>query len=332
MENIYNIFESLSERQLTDKEDIGIETSSIPGVRNHKIGISKEGYPIFFIKCSDRGIPASQINLKTITIHLQINCELYTNGVLVDKGIYTQVIFKGESWELKKYFIDIFSTFILTLLEIEKGEKVKNELNKIVNIFSKLSNTPENSIQGLWAELLLIKISSNPKYLIDSWHIKKTDKYDFNDGIDKIEVKSTEKIKREHHFSLEQLITTSNSKLIIASFKTYETGKGTSVFDLSDSIKYRINDPEAILKLNTLISESLGNSFEIAFEKYYDLEYGIENLQFYNSYDVPTIKNDTFPKSVSQINFVADLSEIEAITKIEYKSLLHELLNVSTIK
>jgi hypothetical protein len=332
MENIYYIFESLSEKQLPSKTDLGIETSSIPGVKNHKIGISKEGYPIFFIKCSDKGIPESQINLKVITIHLQINCELFTNGISVDKGIYAQVIFKSESWELKKYFIDIFSTFILTLEDTEEGEKVKTELNKIVNIFSKLSNKPENSIQGLWAELLLIKISSDPKYLIDSWHIKKTDKYDFNDGIDKIEVKSTEKIKREHHFSLEQLITTSNSKLLIASFKTYETGKGTTVFDLSDSIKLRITDPEAILKLDTLISESLGNSFEIAFEKFYDLEYGIENLEFYNSYEVPTIKKDAFPKTVSQINFVADLSEIEPVTKISYKSLLHELINVSTIK
>ena len=81
MENIYNIFESLSEKQLTSKADLGIETSSIPFVNNHKIGISKEGYPIFFIKCNDQGIPTSQINLKLITIHLQINCELFTNGI-----------------------------------------------------------------------------------------------------------------------------------------------------------------------------------------------------------------------------------------------------------
>ena len=332
MKNIFKLFQELNQLKYSSINNTGIETASIPEIKYHKIGISEEGFPIFFIKCKDENKKTTLINLKIISISLNVKCELFNNGTFVEDGIYTQVILKSESWELQKYFIEIFSTIILGFEEIEVGENVKLEINKIINLFSKLSNEPENSIQGLWAELLLIDNSTNPTYLIESWHIKKTDKYDFNDGKDKIEVKSTEKIKREHFFSLEQLITTSNSKLLIASIKVYETGKGTTIFDLSNSIKNKLSDQNTIIKLETLIAESLGTNFEIAFEKFYDLDYGIEHLQLFKNTEIPTIPGNSIPKSLSQIKFLADLSEVQPLSTIDYESNLHNLLNISTKK
>lgn len=64
------------------------------------------------------------------------------------------------------------------------------------------------SIQGLWAELFVISIASNPEYLLKAWHSSLNDVYDFNDGIDKIEVKSTSKSHRIHKFSYDQLSPT----------------------------------------------------------------------------------------------------------------------------
>ena len=68
---------------------------------------------------------------------------------------------------------------------------LKIEIEKLINLFTKFSKPALKTIQGLWAELLIIEQSKNPDYLIQSWHSSTTDKYDFNDGIDKIEVKST---------------------------------------------------------------------------------------------------------------------------------------------
>jgi hypothetical protein len=153
--------------------------------------------------------------------------------------------------------------------------------------------------------------------------------HDFNDGCDKIEVKSTEKTKRTHTFSIEQLTTTQNSNLIIASFLVYESGIGSTVFDLSNSIKKRINNVDTLIKLDSVIAECLGNNFEMAFEKYFDYHYGVENLKFYQSYSIPTISMKDIPLSLSEVKFVADLTAIHSINNITYESKLHELLKMS---
>lgn len=57
------------------------------------------------------------------------------------------------------------------------------------------------------------------------------DVYDFNDGIDKIEVKSTSKSHRIHKFSYDQLSPTENTNLIISSIFVIQSGIGKNIFD-----------------------------------------------------------------------------------------------------
>lgn len=327
MSKLFEIFENLLDRNKNNPDGI-IETASIPGIKNHKIGISENIFPTFFIKCKGGSNQIKQLSLKIISVNINIRCQLYANGKLIDDANYAQVILKSESWEMKKYFIDIISTILPNFNDEEDGNKVKDELDKVVNLFSKLNAGPKKSIQGLWAELLLINMSDSPDYLINAWHISSNDKYDFNDGCDKIEVKSTEKTKRAHNFSIEQLTTTQNSNLIIASFLVYESGIGTTVFDLSNSIKSRINDVDTKIKLDSVIAECLGTDFELAFEKYFDNDYGIENLKLYQSNTIPSISIKDIPSCVSEVKFVADLTAINSINEISYKSKLHELLKI----
>jgi hypothetical protein len=328
MKNIFKIFELLAKNKLSNKNNGGIETAPIPKIKHHKIGISEEGYPTFFIKCKDASNPVKQISLQIISVNLNVSCQLYTNGVLVDDGIYAQIILKSESWDLIKHFINIVSSVLETFKEIEDSDTVKGELDKIISLFSRLSGEPQKTIQVLWAELLLIENSNDPEYLISAWHVKSNDKYDFNDGIDKIEVKSTEKTKREHHFSIEQLTTTTNSHLLVASFMVYESGIGTTVFDIVELIKNRVTDSELKLKLDAIVAESLGTNFELAFEKFYDYDYGFDNRKFYDSEMIPTIAGINIPNTLSQVNFIADLSTVQSIDKITYSSKLHGLINL----
>ena len=74
--------------------------------------------------------------------------------------------------------------------------------------------------------LFVISIASNPEYLLKAWHSSLNDVYDFNDGIDKIEVKSTSKSHRIHKFSYDQLSPTENTNLIISSIFVIQSGIG----------------------------------------------------------------------------------------------------------
>ena len=92
-----------------------------------------------------------------------------------------------------------------------------------------MSQPTKKALQGLWAELLVIERSKSPAYLLQSWHVSPNDKFDFNDGIDKIEVKSTRNVRRIHTFSLEQLHPNVNANLLIASVFVIETGHGRTI-------------------------------------------------------------------------------------------------------
>ena len=87
--------------------------------------------------------------------------------------------------------------------------------------------------------MLLIEQSKNPTKIARAWHSQPNSKYDFNLGGEKIEVKSTQSENRIHHFSLDQLNPSPNSKLIICSVIVRESAQGEngfSVFDLYDKI------------------------------------------------------------------------------------------------
>src|SRR5690606_18027920 len=192
--------------------------ASLPSIKNHKIGISQNGQPIFFIKCDNSAkINSLDTNLEFISVQFNRQCQLINSKGKKEEDIYTIISLKSDSDYLQEYFLKIVFVLIKNLSEKPLLKNLKIEIEKLINLFAKFSKPALKTIQGLWAELLIIEQSKNPDYLIQSWHSSTTDKYDFNDGNDKIEVKSTAKSRRIHNFSLEQLTPNLSSKLIVAS-------------------------------------------------------------------------------------------------------------------
>jgi hypothetical protein len=205
-----------------------------------------------------------------------------------------------------------------------KGLKV--EVDKLINLFSKFSQPAIKTIQGLWAELLIIEQSYNPDYLIQAWHSSSTDKFDFNDGVDKVEVKSTSKSRRIHNFSIEQLNPNKNSNLIIASIFTVETGIGDSVFSLVESIVRKLKDKQLSFRINEIIAQTLGKDFEKAFDIFYDYQLAIDSIAYFDSCDVPSINTNNIPKEVKNVRFESDLTDLPCLKKNQAKSVLHKSL------
>ena len=206
---------------------------------------------------------------------------------------------------------------------------MKIEIEKLINLFTKLSKPASKTIQGLWAELLIIEQSKNPDYLIESWHISKSDKYDFNDGIDKIEVKSTVKNRRIHNFSLEQLNPNSNSKLVISSISTKETGTGINIFDLIKKIDSKIKNKSLSFRVNEMVLLTLGEDFEKSLEVFFDYHLAIDSIKHFNSTDIPTISSDQIPANIMNVRFDCDLTNLIPLSIINSNSkLLDSLINI----
>lgn len=322
MQNVFKIFKNLKNESPRDGDSFAIAT--LPTIKNHKLGISLSGQPIFFIKCDERTKAKSlDTNLEFISVKFNRQCQLINNKGKIEEGIYTIISLKSNSDYLQEYFLKIVFVLINNLSETPLLNDLKIEIENLINLFTKFSKPALKTIQGLWAELLIIEQSKNPDYLIKSWHNSTSDKYDFNDGSDKIEVKSTSKSRRIHNFSLEQLIPNTKSKLIVTSILTIETGTGTSVFDLVQLIESRIIDQKLIYRINEIVASTLGKDFEKSFDIYFDYKFSVDSIQHYESVDIPMINISSIPSNINNVRFDCDLTDVRNANKTRIKSKLH---------
>lgn len=330
MQSIFKTFQNLKNE--TPSKTDGFTIANLPKIKNHKIGLSKDGLPLFFIKCENKtNEKALDYNLESISIQFNQKCQLLSNDKKVGDGDYTIIALKTDSVDLQEYFLNILYFVLLKLPAIANLKELKIEVEKLISLFNKFSKLPTKTIQGLWAELLVIEQSSNPEYLINAWHYSSTDKFDFNDGIDKIEVKSTAKSRRIHSFSLEQLNPNKNSKLIIASVFAVETGKGKTIFDLVKLIDEKVKSKEVLFRINEVLLDTLGRDFEKTFEHYFDYQLAVDSLAFFDSGLVPKIEISSIRQEISNIHFDCDLSKTEELKKMSTNSLLHKSLIKQTI-
>lgn len=325
MQTIFKIFQDLK-KQSSDNDDSFI-VGSLPLIKNHKIGISQFEQPIFFIKCSDSSnVKSLDCNLEFISVQFNRKCQLKTNKNIIEEDVYSIISLKTDSAEVQEYFLEIVYLIIKKLSDNPLLIDLKIEVDKLVNLFSKFSNPPIKTIQGLWSELLIIEQSSLPDYMIRAWHCSNTDKFDFNDGSDKLEIKSTSKSRRTHNFSIEQLNPNKNSSLIIASVFVVETGIGKNIFGLIELIEKRIKDKELSFRINEVIGQTLGKDFEKSFEVFYDYQLAVDSIKYYYSETIPTINSISIPSQITNVRFECDLTDIGDVKSCKNKSLLHNSL------
>jgi hypothetical protein len=328
MENSgFKVFLDLQNREYSGQGYILVD--SVPFSIHHKIGISNEGFPMFFVKCNSE-TKSIDINLELISVLFSQECSIKENEKN-SNDIFTIVLLKTLNKDLQQYFTDVFSIILQQLNPMPSAINLHREVRMVVDLFSSISKPPIKSVQGLWAELLVIEKASDPEYLILSWHISPSDKYDFNDSKDKLEVKSTSKSKRIHRFSIEQLNNNHGSELLIASILMIETGTGKSILNLRDNILAKISDIKIKLRLNEILYKTIGNDYEKIGEVFFDYQFASDSLCFFKVKDVPRINLNAIPAQISNVTFDCDLTCTPTVLEQDYEladSLLFKSLGI----
>lgn len=288
----------------------------------HKIGMTSEGYPMLFIECADSK-SASDISLKLFKVLFNQVCQLNEEGTVSDKE-YTIVQLNSSNMDFQKYFLEVMCLIFERIPVKPTVDQLRKEVGKIISMFTGNASVSKEVVKGLWAELFLIERAKNTDYLVSSWHVSPEDKYDFNDGIDKIEVKCTSNVERVHHFAIEQLNPNSDSQLLIASCIIIATGIGTSVFDLVDKISVKLTDVDLRLKLKSIVMQTIGNHFDEVKKMKFDYVSAKDNLRLYDYKQIPTIKLSDVPVGVTEVHFAVCLKNLE---ESKYKCLNSNLFN-----
>lgn len=316
MNQICELFRGLKDNfsELTDSTHV----VSLPLSSRFLLGITKSQTPVFFIECELKNSSAD-LNLEYISVMFNKKCSLIDDFNRKFSKVYTVITLNQSDCDFQNYFLEVVYLILQKIPKKADGVLIKKEIDKILQLFSYTSLPAAKSVQGLWAELLVIEQSESPEYLIKSWHNQANSRFDFNDGKDKLEVKSTSLAKRVHDFSLDQLKPNENSKLIIASVFALETTSGKNINDLRKMIFEKVSNIESQSLMDSIVFKVLGNEISKSLDFYFDYQLAVDELKFFDSGSIPKIEN--IPAEISNVKFSCDLSNIKSLSKNELKKI-----------
>ncbi|MCR5277391.1 MAG: PD-(D/E)XK motif protein [Bacteroidales bacterium] len=306
---IYESFKSLSTLEPSQE---GYHIIHLPACQ-HKLGISNEKYPIFFIKTTDEKPIIPDLNLDILSVDYNQDCTLIDDNHKRHSGTYSLLTLRNTEPTLQRYFIEICLLILEKLREEPSRRELATEVDDLIAIFTAIKAKGKKTVQGLWAELLVIETSKYPEVLINAWHSSPSAKYDFTLGGDKIEVKSTSGDERVHHFSIDQLLHTAHSHLVIASTFVRESGQGFGglcINDLYQKICKRVLNADSRFKLQKVMAETIGRDYTKLNSEFFDYVSARDTMAFYDSDNVPRISREDVPTEVSKVEFDSNLSGV----------------------
>lgn len=279
-----------------------------------KVGINNLGYPIILIESKLDGtfLNHKNIRLKYLELSHNLECKITENN---KSKIANFSVIKFDSNEviLQNYFFNIVENLLKELSNSPSQKEIFETFKGFIEVFRTLSNSPNSTIQGLWSELFVIESSKNIETLVNYWHNRPEEKFDFNADTERIEVKSSSNLERIHYFTAEQLDAQTGKTLLIASVFTKQSSKGKSISDLIDSIKKSLDGDSLLEKLYSIVSKTLGSSLEQGLEIKFDYEIAKSSLQFYDSETISRIEKVNIPDKVSEVKYKSDLTNISAV-------------------
>lgn len=313
---LIELFNTLN--QPNENDSFQFSAAPIPEYPNHRIAKDRLHNPTLLLSISNEGPRTLIANLKlqNVLVLFDIKCKIQLHGSLIER-VFAAVCFIGKDILLKKYFLKLCSSLVKDLGNLPSHDEVRKEIKRFIELFRLATEPQTKTVQGLWAELLLIAESKEPGNLVRCWHSIPEEKFDFNNGEERIEVKSSSNSLRLHNFSLDQLYSPTDTRTIIASIFVRQASAGKSIATLTSEISARFTDIELIEKLQLQIAFTLGNTIGDSMKLKFDYEFAKDSLRFYKAEDVPKISIESIPNLVSDVRFKSDLTDIVAIYPCE---------------
>lgn len=284
----------------------------VPEHPSFRIAINAEAYPVLLLSVANgvKGNALKNFRLKYLQLEQNLECKITEVGKRSFQT-FTVITFISADRNLQEYFLRISETLIKSLSNKPTQQQVVDSLNKFVEVFRSLADTPTNTVHGLWTELFLIENSSNPTTLLNYWHNLPEEKFDFNSGAEKIEVKSNSNFERIHTFSSEQLNPPAGTQVLVASIFIRQHSNGQNIQQLIESITDKIQNNNVLTeKLNNIVFRTLGNSLEQSIKIKFDRNIAKDSLCFYKQQDISKIEEVHIPEKISEVRYKSDLTDL----------------------
>jgi hypothetical protein len=303
-------FDTLPRPQPGDCERFAVQQI---GQHSCQIGKSTSGEPALLIGvllAPPRDRPAP-IVLEHVRVQHDVDCLVHRPDGTEETSRFTVILCTDSDRMMQEYFLRSVSSVVLALDNIPSRSDVVQAINTLVELFRSMTQAPRKSVQGLWAELLVMAEAPDPAALIPYWHSLPEERYDFTAGVQRVEVKSAAGHVRSHQFSLGQVRPPAGTRVLIASLFAECAAGGTSVMELFEEIRaHASGDTGLLLHLDRVLRLSLGNAWRQGLEERFDRQLAVGSLRFFDTESIPAI-DGPLPREVSDIHFRVDMTNVQ---------------------
>jgi hypothetical protein len=302
----------------------GNETSfigmRIPGIAGFHIAVGRNGAANIMVETTGMNALLVLPDIRRVGVEISHGrrCIIEDRDHGSTSGIFTIFSCGSDETSLIRYFFDCLEGPVRRLENSSDVDLLQSFIIGMIELFSAIDITPTKTVQGLWAEMLLIAHGVDPYQLGNSWHSGIGGTYDFDQGDQRIEVKSTSTRTRRHRFRIAQLNPPPGSELIIASVRAIRSQGGENCLDLLAIIRSRLVGQRDVLdRVERTVRQVLGSGYAGAFDVRFDLQEALASVRLYHQHDVPTISADHVPPDVSSVEFEVDLANVDESSSIE---------------
>ncbi len=320
MKSIMDMFTDLGDPPKTDDIAATFSVLHITGRPDALLAKDQAGNPAVLFSLNPDGHrgPKLRFNLDHISVDHDVSCSIYEDNGDSVEARFTIIRCQNADEELKLYFLRLASLLIDSLSLFPTYLEIERAVSFLLELFAATKRTPLKSIRGLWAELLTIAESKDPKFFLLAWRCHDTNRHDFGYGHERVEVKSTSGRIRQHHFGLEQLEDIGSDRIVVTSLFVEEHPGGTSVAELTDEIAEYVSDSvELKWKLESNVAQFLGSGWASASTMFFDRALAKDTIQYFWASQIP---RPSLPENgnVHSVRFVADLSSLQALEHLDF--------------
>jgi len=211
---------------------------------------------------------------------------------------------------------DVFLKLCDALFGMERAPVSERYIMEVFSVLSSFFTPPKtytsSELQGLYTELYTIWYYRSKFPLWIYWQSKEKMKFDFSfTNKLKLEIKSTLKQDRRHHFRHEQLTTEIND-IFVLSYLLQPDDAGKSLYELMlDCIQLMSNEPDKIVNLEKVMFDIPRDQLEAI---KFHLDYVTQNMRFFDAKDIPRFSEGT-PDGVSNVEYDCDLNNIRTLNE-----------------
>jgi hypothetical protein len=270
----------------------------VPGESHYHLGLTQQGQLCALIETIGRR-SGVDIRLRNLEIRQDVCCRVRTPDASEQDVTGSLVVCHAEQPSLMHLFLRLYAEAINDLGPAPSADDVSTWLQRLSMLLSRLEQDGRKRLQGLWAELLVIRELGAPELLIRRWRPDPKERFDFLAAGFALEVKSCPDFERVHEFSLEQLRPPEGLDAWVASVVVRGDPSGMSVLDLLGELETQLADPIYRQTLREITLATGGAALEEDDRYRFNGQLAGASLRLLEVSAIPRLQGDRPPEIIS---------------------------------